>query len=563
MVIRKKKTYPKILRGTGMIPGIAAGKVLFKKHLENTSIHSSENFKKLLPKAIIYCEEILASASPVEAEHLKTQLLFLQDPLWQEKVMTYLSETQNFSRAIIKTHQFFLKKLENNQQLIHKIDDLKHLDQFFFDQHKTAKASQEPFILCAKELSVHDLIHFDSTFLKGIIVEDQTAFSHCTILARSKNIPLVTNLKEITSRLKNRESIIIDGEKGYVYLNHKQDNTFLPNKEKITADSSQIIYTRDDVKVRLYLNIHGTQDIDILHDFPFSGIGLYRTEFLFFQKKEWPTVAEQQEEYKLAIQKCKDRPIIFRTLDVRGDKVFLQNMPLPNLQNKKIYNSNNDFASIIRLQIRAIIRAYAAVQPIFPLKIMFPMVCDAEELEFYLQLLNIELERERQQKGTVIPYSVGVMIEVPSTLFQLERLTQMVDFVSVGSNDLFHFLYATNRAEEKNKTRDILSIAFLKTLKNIFDVARNLGKDVHFCGEMASDPVEAMALLGLGYRHLSISLPNVEKILETFMNLDVWPIQDIVNEYLISEGTPYLQSGPTIRQKIEAVALAQGSIKFA
>ena len=266
-------------------------------------------------------------------------------------------------------------------------------------------------------------------------------------------------------------------------------------------------------------------DYDYIKPTHCDGIGLYRTEILFMSADKMPDVESQRKQYARLYDALGNKKIIFRSLDVGSDK-FLpywgeikEDNPAIGWRSIRI---TLDRRSILRQQIRAMLRAAAGKE----LNVMFPMISTCEEFLEAKETLMLEYEREKQRcRPTASKVNVGIMIEVPSLLFQLDEILQQVDFISVGTNDLYQFVFACDRGNPRLTARyDVLSAPFLKLMKMIADKAGQYKVYCSVCGEMASNPLEAMVLIGLGYRNLSVSgaaYASVKKMILSMKNEDV------------------------------------------
>lgn len=264
-------------------------------------------------------------------------------------------------------------------------------------------------------------------------------------------------------------------------------------------------------------------DVDQVAETGAHGVGLFRTEIPFMVRASFPTVAEQIDIYARALKQAADRPIVFRTLDIGGDKVLPywdrseEDNPAMGWRSIRI---TLDRPGLLRQQLRALIRAAVATDQ--PLSLMFPMVAAVSEFDAARLQLDKELARERRA-GRPLPRSlhVGAMMEVPALAFQLPALLTRIDFLSVGSNDLIQFLFASDRGNPRTASRyDTLSPGVLAFLAHIVDQCSDSGVPVTLCGEMASEPLEAMALIGLGYESLSMSSPGIGPVKEMIRSMD-------------------------------------------
>ena len=267
-----------------------------------------------------------------------------------------------------------------------------------------------------------------------------------------------------------------------------------------------------------------------------DGIGLYRTEFQFMVSAALPRMREQLKTYRAVLEAAGERSVVFRSLDIGGDKVmpFLRQTQEENpALGWRAIRMALDRPGLMRTQIRALLHAAAGGT----LRLMFPMVSAVDEFERARALV----EQERQfllRHGHTVPADIklGAMVEVPSLLFQLDELLNEVDFISVGSNDLLQFLWACDRGNVRMAGRfDPLTLPVLRVLKNIAERAEAHGKPVTLCGELASRPLEAMVLLGLGYRSISMAPPSVAPVKAMVLKLHIGTLEERLND-LMSAG---------------------------
>jgi phosphotransferase system enzyme I (PtsP) len=285
-------------------------------------------------------------------------------------------------------------------------------------------------------------------------------------------------------------------------------------------------------------------DLPMLNDTGAAGVGLFRTELQFMIASKLPRLNEQVELYSDAIRLANGLPIVFRLLDIGGDKV------IPYLRSEVEENPAMGFRSLrlaldrpglLRIQIRALLQAANGG----PMKILVPMVTDAWEFRQTRLVVNKEVERMRHE-GRPVPskLELGAMIEVPSLLWELDQVLPEADFVSIGSNDLVMFLTAADRANPRvAKAYDPIALPRLRALKHIVDMARRYGVPLTMCGELAGRPVEALALMSIGMTRLSMSPPAIGPIKEMILGLELEPIRKSVSAALL-EGS----SGVGIRE---------------
>ncbi|MEO1198463.1 MAG: phosphoenolpyruvate--protein phosphotransferase [Pseudomonadota bacterium] len=397
-------------------------------------------------------------------------------------------------------------------------------------------------ILIARSMGPAELLDYDRSRLRGLVLEEGTPSSHVTIVARALGIPAVGQVPGILDMVRPGNPLIVDGLSGDVHLRPTSD------VEKAYADKVRLRATRqaryaelrdtpaitkDGVPISLLLNAGLLIDLPSIQEAGADGIGLFRTELQFMVSAKLPKTGEQSKLYAQILDALGDHPVTFRTLDVGGDKV------LPYL---RLHQEDNpamglrairlalDRPGLLKTQTRALIRAAAGAD----LRIMFPMITDMSEFRSARKI--IEDERERAiARGREPPRSIrtGAMIEVPNLLFQLDTLVTEADFVSVGSNDLLQFMFALDRTNTRVADRfDTMSASVLRALKSITDAGDRHGKSVTLCGELAGRPLEAMALLGLGYRAVSMAPSAIGPVKSMLLALDVGALSREMDEWL-------------------------------
>ena len=311
--------------------------------------------------------------------------------------------------------------------------------------------------------------------------------------------------------------------------------------------------TRDGRPISLMMNASLLVDLPQLDEANADGIGLFRTEFQFMVADRLPRTGEQEALYSAVLEAARGRPVTFRSLDVGGDKV------LPYLKAGAEENPAMgwramrlalDRPGLMRAQLRALVRASAGRE----LRLMFPMVANVAEFRAAKAMLEHEVEFVRS-RGRDGPRTIrlGAMLELPSILFELDRLLAEADFASVGSNDLMQFLFAADRENPRVADRfDPLSVPALRALKTILDAGRRAGKPIALCGELGARPLEAMALIGLGFATLSISPSAFGPIKSMILSLEADAVSAEVAEFLAAP------DADSLRPRLEWFARARG-----
>ena len=306
--------------------------------------------------------------------------------------------------------------------------------------------------------------------------------------------------------------------------------------------------TRDGVEIKLLLNAGLLIDLPQLAATGAEGIGLFRTEIPFMVRDSFPGVDDQTEFYRSVFEQAAGRPVVFRTLDIGGDKV-LPYLPHAAEDNPamgwRAIRIGLDRPAMLREQLRALIRAAAAQ----PLLVKFPMIAEIAELERARAILDVELARAKAE-GRVLPerIRIGVMLEVPSLLWQLPALCERIDFLSIGTNDLMQFLFACDRGNPRLADRyDPLSMPMLALFREVVARTREAGVPLSMCGEMAGNPIEAMALIALGFRTLSMAATAIGPVKTMIRSLDAAAVAGYLDEI---GGRP----DHSLRPKLEAYA---------
>ena len=385
-------------------------------------------------------------------------------------------------------------------------------------------------ILVARTMGPADLLDYDRTRIKGLVIEDSGGQSHVAIIAKALGIAAVGSARGVMERIDHGDPIIVDAETGDVHIRPSSEviasysdkaRFRARTRRKYRALKSVPPVTRDGQRIGLSINAGLLVDMPQISAAGADGIGLFRTELQFMVSQTLPRMERQTQFYREVLDAAGAHPVTFRTLDVGGDK------SLPYLRQPKEENPALGWRAIrmaldrpglLRTQVRALLRAAGERE----LRLMLPLVSVVSEIDAARALLDRELEL-LQRRGSPVPSRVqlGVMFEVPSLLYDLDRLMPRVDFVSVGSNDLLQYLFAADRNNERVSSRyDRLTPSALRALQCIAVAAKRHNTSMSLCGEMAGRPIEAMALIGLGYRALSMAPSSVGAVKNMILALD-------------------------------------------
>ena len=397
-------------------------------------------------------------------------------------------------------------------------------------------------ILVARTLGTAELLDYDRSKLRGLVVEDGSSQSHVAIVAKALGIAAVGQAIGVVDRVNAGDDIIVDAVGGEVHLR--------PSPEMVAAYSDKVrfrarrqkqyqalrdvpAFTRDGERIALHMNAGLLVDMPHLAESGADGIGLFRTELQFMLSDTLPRLERQLQTYRAVVAEAGDKPVVFRALDIGGDKV------LPYLRQTREENPaigwrairmSLDRPALFRTQVRAFLRAAAGRE----LSIMIPMVSEAAEMTAIRALIDKEHELLKK-RGFEAPsrVKIGAMLEVPALLFQLDALLPKVDFISVGSNDLLQFLFAADRTNAQVASRyDSLSVAPLRALKDLVKASRKYKVPLTLCGEMAGRPLEAMALIGLGFRSISMAPASIGPVKTMILSLDAKKMERFLTERL-------------------------------
>ncbi len=502
---------------------------------------------------------------------LEAYRMFSYDQGWlhkiREAVSTGLTAEAGVERVQSDTRARMLRASDPYlRDRLHDLDDLANrLMRVLMGQDHAPGREQLPdnSIVVARSMGPAALLDYDRKKLRGLILEEGGLTSHVSIVARALGIPAVGEIENATGSVETGDAIIVDGTTGQVHLRPRQDIQAAYGERVKLRARRQAQYralrdrpciTKDGEKVALMINAGLMIDLPHLEETGAAGIGLFRTELQFMVADTLPRTGEQLTLYRSVLDAAAKKPVTFRTLDIGGDKVlpYMRNFEEENpALGWRAIRLGLDRPGLLRSQVRAMLRAAGGRE----LRVMFPMIAMIEEFDQAKALVEMELTHLRRH-GHALPerVQIGAMLEVPSLLFQLDELLERVDFLSVGSNDLMQFLYAADRGNSRVSERfDALSAPVLRALKDIADKARKHGKPVALCGELASQPIGAMALAILGYRALSLSPSAIGPVKAMLLELDT--------KKGAAEIMPFLDQpigSVSIREKLEGFAAAQG-----
>ena len=476
---------------------------------------------------------------------LETYRMFAHDRGWVRRIESAIRDGLTAEAATEKVSQENRTRLLRStdpylRERMNDFDDLsRRLMKQLIGNSGQPLTDEDKFIVVARTMGAAELLDYDQEHIRGLVLEEATATSHVVIVARALGIPVVSQVHGFVARAENGDLLIVDGDDGSAHLRPVEDLTanyeeriaFRAEREaRFDALRDKSATTIDGVDINLLLNAGLTMDLPQLDHTGAVGIGLFRTELQFMISSRLPRMNEQERFYKSVLEAADGRPVTFRTVDIGGDKV------LPYLRSAKEDNPalgwrairlSIDRPGLLRMQLRALLKAAIG----HTLKIKLPMITTVTEIDQVRVMLDHEIEAQARF-GHALPNEIllGSMIEVPQLLFQLDELMAKVDFVSVGSNDLFQFMAASDRTNAYLANRYTpLSRPFLRALREIVRAAERHNTPLQLCGELAGDRLSALALLGLGYRSISMPPASVGPIKEMIRSIDMAKISHMVN----------------------------------
>ncbi len=483
-------------------------------------------------------------------EILQTFRMIANDRGWlrrlREAVMTGLTAEAAVERVQSDTRAKLMRQTDPYlRDRLHDLDDLANrLLHQLTGQNMVVANEHLPdnAVLVARTMGPAALLDYDRGKLRGLVLEDGGMASHVAVVARALGIAAVGDVTNISSLVEPGDSIIVDGGTGKVEVRASLDvQSAYGEKARLRARRQEQYrslrdvpaITRDGVEIGLHMNAGLLLDLPHVIETGAASIGLFRTELLFMVSPHFPRPAQQYALYRSVLDHVRDRPVTFRTLDIGGDKV-LPYMKRLDEQNPALgwraLRIGLDRPALLRSQIRAMLRAGAGRE----IRIMFPMVAQTFEFDAARALVEREIEHlTRYDHPLPTDIKLGVMIEIPSLLWQLDEIMERADFVSVGSNDLQQYLFAADRDNKKVSGRyDLLSAPMLRALRSIAEAGTRLRKPVALCGELGGSPIGALALVALGYRNLSMSPSAIGPVKAMVLALDVGEVTAFVAEQL-------------------------------
>jgi phosphotransferase system enzyme I (PtsP) len=575
------RSFSHVVRGQQMSDGLALGHVVLHEPRVVVTDLKAEDPAAEAARLDAAIEELKTSLDELighdrlasEGEHrdvLEAYRMFANDRGWlrrlKDAVKTGLTaeaavdlvQNQSRSRMLRQADPFWRERVRDLDDLS---DRLLRILTAIRSGETVKKDLPHDAVLVARSMGAAELLDYDRARLKGLVVENGSGQSHVAIVARALGLAAVGQARGVIERVDPGDPIIVDAESGEVHIRPTSDvisayadkARFQARKQRqyrSLRDTPAI--TKDGQRIELHVNAGLPVDTAHLEESGADGIGLFRTELQFMIASNFPRLERQTALYRSIIAQAGRKPVIFRTLDIGGDKV------LPYM--RRVQEENPalgwrgirmalDRPALFRTQVRALLRSTAGRE----LRLMVPMVSEAREVVAARSLIDREFELARR-RGIEGPSRLifGVMIEVPSLLFDLDAVMRSADFVSIGSNDLFQYLFAADRSNERVATRfDSLSRIFLQALANIVEAGSRHKVPVALCGEVGGRPLEALALIALGIRSLSMAPASIGPVKAMVLSLHAQRAQAYLRKLLREENG-------SLRDKLKQFAESEG-----
>ena len=530
----------KSVNGNGVSIGSCIGNAFVYQNKIDLDVESKVAFdeavRKLTSKFQLQIEDFNNNNRNEEAEVLDAYILILQDPEITGQITAENQSSVKEIYNIFESSANILASMED-EYFKQRAEDIisvgKHLINTM--QEKEIKVElNENSVLVAEDLTPADTSSMNMANVIGIVLRDGGPTSHAVIVAKNLGIPCVIGVGESIKEINNDDLIALDGSTGKLNINPDEDVIESLNETKKREEEIRNSFTLSEYKnqdFEFLINVGSGEEIESFNHPFLNSIGLFRSEFIYLDRSSIPTIEEQRD----ILEKIQDKfrgVITYRTLDIGGDKQ-VDYLSLPVEENPFLgvrgIRLSLQFEELYRSQIESILTSKDAHR----VKIMFPMISTIED---FIKSKSI-IEEIAEHLGKKVP-EVGIMIETPSSTILLEDFAQHVDFFSIGTNDLTQYIMAADRGNPNLiEYQDSLHPAILRVLENVFSVSKEQGIEVSVCGEMASDPISAIALYVLGLRKFSMSSAASPFVFEKLIKLKSMNTEDLKSEILKSKNS--------------------------
>ncbi len=536
-----KRSRSAALRGTIAYPGLASGPAHIldselgftdisdedKSHVEEEMQRLDSAFEKTRIQTIFLEKRMAERLSESDASIFHTHLMILEDRGFLERLHDEIGQGHSAAYALKKIVSDYIEAFERMEDpyLRERAADMKDIGRRLaanlVGQENQVLQLKQPGILVAREILPSDMATLDPEHILGIVTEAGERNSHAAIMAKSMGIPAIVGVKGLLKEVAPDNQLILDANSGCLYIDPPQH--VREEYRRLEADSSRELHrleefrklpaqTADGERIILRANIGLVSDVSIAQRNGAEGVGLYRTEFPYMTRGNFPDREDQYQLYRRVVEGFQGQPVTIRTLDIGGDKALpyfsppKEDNPFMGWRSVRVSLDNQD---IFRTQLEAILMAGCHG----PVKLLLPMISSLDEVRASKKILSearANLRREGIPHAKDIPF--GVMIEVPAAVRIADQLAREVDFFAMGTNDLIQYMLAADRNNPLvNKYYDPLHPAILDVLREVQIVAEKAGIDVCVCGEMAADPLNLLALIGMGIREFSMAAPFIPR----------------------------------------------------
>jgi phosphotransferase system, enzyme I, PtsP len=560
---RAQRTGAQRLSGQKLVDGLARGIAVFHQpriEVEHTVAEDINAEKERVRDAFqTMRNQIDKMMSQAEfggiGEHqdiLETYKMFAFDEGWARRIDDAIDSGLTAEAAIERVQQRTRVSMRRTQDpyLLERLNDLddlaNRLIRIVAGRLGTAAdlGLAEDSILIAKNLGPAELLEYDRRRLKGVILEEGSPTAHVIIIARAMGVPVLGRCRLVKEAVAAGDPLILDATSEAIFVRpngemQRQYENRMSLRAKRQAEYAAVrdlpSVTKDEIRIELMMNAGLKVDLGALSVTNADGIGLFRTEFQFLVSATLPRRQAQTQLYKQVLDAAGHKPVVFRSVDIGGDKAvpylqgdFEEENPAMGWRALRVALERT---GLLKVQARALLEAAADRD----LNLMFPMVTQTSEFTAAKAIVLDEIEQMRSTRQA-LPRSIryGAMLEVPALAFELDSLLPRVDFLSIGTNDLIQFLFAADRSHPKLADRyDWLSPAVLRFLKRIFDNCSAENKPVSVCGEMGGRTLDAMALIGIGARRLSITPAAIGPVKTMVRELDLGRLRSAMHDWLL------------------------------